>query len=64
MPSSTPCKLGADDPDAGIVALKRAESSVTTAADIEPQVREDLLRRLRGSMQELKFRSRRASRPS
>ena len=47
-------KIGADDPDAGIVALKRAESTVTTAADVEPQVREDLLRRLRGTMQELR----------
>ena len=47
-------KIGAEDPDAGILALKRAESTVTTAADIEPQVREELLRRLRGTMQELR----------
>jgi hypothetical protein len=47
-------KIGADDPDAGIRALKRAESSVTVAADIEPQVRQDLLRRLASSVQELR----------
>ena len=33
-------KIGADDPEAGILALKRAESNVSTASDIEPQVRD------------------------
>ena len=47
-------KIGLDDPDAGILALKRAESTVSTASDVEPQVRDQLLRRLRGTMQELR----------
>ena len=47
-------KIGADDPDAGILALKRAESTVSTASDIEPQVRDQLSRRLRSTIQELR----------
>jgi hypothetical protein len=47
-------KIGADDPEAGIIALKRAESAVSTAADVEPQVRDQLTRRLRSTMQELR----------
>jgi hypothetical protein len=47
-------KRGADDPDAGVIDLKRIESDVTTAADIEPQVREQLLRRLQNTMRELR----------
>jgi hypothetical protein len=47
-------KIGAEDPEAGILALKRAESTVSTASDIEPQVRDQLNRRLRSTMQELR----------
>ena len=47
-------KIGADDPDAGVLALKRAENAVSVASDIEPQVRDQLTRRLRSTMQELR----------
>src|SRR5579863_1506990 len=47
-------KLGAQDPEAGVLALKRALNTVTTAADIEPSVREQLSRRLRSTMEELR----------
>jgi hypothetical protein len=47
-------KIGADDPEAGILALKRAESNVSAATDIEPQVRDQLNRKLRSTMQELR----------
>jgi len=47
-------RMGHEDPDAGIASLKRAENVVTTAADVEPQVRDQLVRRLHTTMQELR----------
>ena len=47
-------RTGREDPDAGIASLKRAEGLVTVTADIEPQVRDQLIRRLHTTMQELR----------
>jgi hypothetical protein len=47
-------RSGASDPDSVIGLLKREQSIVTTAADIEPQVREELYRRLMNSIRELR----------
>ena len=47
-------RRGIEDPDSAIVDLKKIESSVSTASDVEPQVREQLLRRLQNTMRELR----------
>ena len=45
---------GIQDPDSAVVDLKRMESNVSVAADVEPQVREQLLRRLQNTIRELR----------
>ena len=47
-------KLGMDDPDAAIAMIKRSQNTVSTASDVEPQVRDELARRLNGTVQELR----------
>jgi hypothetical protein len=46
--------VGRTDPAAGIAALKRAESAVATAPDIEPQVHDQLMRRIHSTILELR----------
>ena len=47
-------RSGATDPDSAIALLKREQGIVTTAGDIEPQVRDELSRRLMNTIQELR----------
>jgi hypothetical protein len=47
-------RSGATDPDSAIALLKREQGIVTTAGDIEPQVRDELSRRLLNTIQELR----------
>jgi hypothetical protein len=47
-------RSGADDPDSAIALLKREQGVVSTAGDIEPQVRDELSRRLLNTIQELR----------
>ncbi|HEV8002999.1 MAG TPA: hypothetical protein VGP63_24145 [Planctomycetaceae bacterium] len=47
-------RSGASDPDSLIGLLKREQSIVITAADIDPQVREELSRRLMNTIRELR----------
>jgi hypothetical protein len=47
-------RSGDSDPDSAIALLKREQGIVTTAGDIEPQVRDELSRRLLNTIQELR----------
>ncbi len=47
-------KAGAGDPDSAISLLKRELGVVSTAGDIEPQVRDELSRRITNTIQELR----------
>ncbi|HEV3299687.1 MAG TPA: hypothetical protein VG055_08590 [Planctomycetaceae bacterium] len=47
-------RSGASDPDSAIALLKREHGIVTTASDIEPQLRDELSRRLLNTIQELR----------
>jgi hypothetical protein len=47
-------KGGAEDPESAIALLKREHGIVTVAGDIEPQVRDELSRRLLNKIQELR----------
>jgi len=47
-------RSGATDPDSAIALLKREQGIVTTAGDIEPQVRDELSRRLMNTIHELR----------
>ena len=47
-------RAGVEDPDSAISLLKREQNAVTTAGDIEPQVREELSRRIVNTIQELR----------
>jgi hypothetical protein len=47
-------RLGASDSDSAIALLKREQGIVTTAGDIETQVRDELSRRLLNTIQELR----------
>ncbi|HEV8000444.1 MAG TPA: hypothetical protein VGP63_11220 [Planctomycetaceae bacterium] len=47
-------KAGLEDPDSAIALLKREQGVVTTAGDIEPQVRDELSRRIGNMIQELR----------
>jgi uncharacterized membrane protein YgcG len=47
-------RSGVGDPDSGISLLKREQNVVITAGDIEPQVRDELSRRILNTIQELR----------
>ena len=47
-------RKGQGDPDSAVVDLKRIDSDVTTASDVEPQVREQLIHRLQNTIRELR----------
>jgi hypothetical protein len=47
-------RLAVNDPDAGISLLKRAESTITAAGDVEPELKTQLVRRLHDTMQDLR----------
>ncbi len=47
-------RSGLQDPDSAVALLKREQGVVTTAGDIEPQVRDELARRIGNTIQELR----------
>jgi hypothetical protein len=47
-------RSGLTDPDSAIALLKREQGIVTTAGDVEPQVRDELSRRILNTIQELR----------
>src|SRR5579862_5765995 len=47
-------RAGVADPDSAIALLKREREIVTTASDVEPQLRDELSRRLLNTVQELR----------
>jgi hypothetical protein len=47
-------RKGLEDPDSAIVDLKRMDGAVSVASDVEPQVRDQLLRRLTNTIHELR----------